>query len=211
LHPCMRALFVAGAAITIATITAAAPASAQTGAPATPPGYETPRATSPYGYPAPQYGTAPYGATVYQPIAPPPQAAPIAPPSTQARLVPVEHTSSIRGLWLPGLIVLPVTWVTTWTIASSAFEGDAATFAWIPIVGPWLMLTQDLYGSEAGVIVSGVVQGLAALALILGLSIKRTWVEEEYVIDPEAGVTARLRFDAISLPGGGMLGAQLTL
>lgn len=214
MHRCIPALFVLGASITIATT--ALPAHAQTVAPATPPGYETQRSPSPYGYGAPQYqtapyGAAPYGATVYQPIAPPPQAVPIAPPSPQARLVPVEHSASIRGLWLPGLIVLPITWVTTWTISTSAFEGDAATYSWIPIIGPWLMLTQDLYGADAGVIISGVVQGLSALALVLGLSIKRTWIEQEYVIEPASGATARLRIDAISLPGGGGLGAQLVL
>lgn len=108
------------------------------------------------------------------------------------RLMPVERTSTIRGLWLPGLIVLPVAWLTTMTISSSAFEGDAASYAWIPVVGPWLMLTQDLNGNDAGVIVSGIVQGLSTLAIILGLSIKRTWIEQEYVIDENSG--ARLRF-----------------
>ncbi|MDQ3035500.1 MAG: hypothetical protein M3Y87_24050 [Myxococcota bacterium] len=219
----MRALVVSLTSVALAVI--ASPAHAQSGDPHLPPGYDAPSAPvpapSPYGAPtygvppdaAAPYGSRPYGSRPYgyAPLAPPPRAAPIAPPTTQARLVPVEHSASIRGLWLPGLIVLPVAWVTTWTISSSAFEGDAATYAWIPVIGPWLMLTQDLGGNDAGIIVSGVVQGLSALALVLGLSIKRTWTEQEYVIDPATGATARVTFDAISLPGGGLLGARVEL
>lgn len=223
---CMRALVVSFATVLAAIALTASPprAHAQSGDPHLPPGYQTPEAAPAYGtpdqgappYQAPgaataPYGAAPYGAAPYAPIAPPPQAAPIAPPTTQARLVPVEHSESIRGLWLPGLIVLPVAWVTTWTISSSAFEGDAATYSWIPVIGPWLMLTQDLYGNDAGIIISGVVQGLSALALVLGVAIKRTWTEQEYVIDPETGATARVTFDAISLRGGGMIGARVEL
>lgn len=181
----------------------AAPSHAQTGAPQVPPGYE-PAQPTPY-----DARPAPYGAQP-QP-APPARVLPLAPPVPQARLVLVERTGSIRGLWLPGLIVLPVAWVTTWTVSSSAFVGDAATFSWIPVIGPWLMLTQDLNGNDAGIILSGVVQGVSALALILGLSIKRTWTEQEYVIDPATGATARVTFDAISLPGGGLAFARVEL
>lgn len=184
--------------------------------PAAPPGYESaspaqsappptlPQTTS---TPPPSYGygdVAPtYPGATYAPYGP------VAPPPTRARRVEVERTESIRGLWLPGLIVLPIAWVTTWTISTSAFYGDAATFSWIPVIGPWLMLTQDLNGNEAGIVVSGVVQGLASLAILLGLTIQRTYTDYEYVIEPAPG--ARLRLDAISLPGGGMIGASLEM
>jgi hypothetical protein len=179
------------------------PAEAQTGVPQAPAGYET--ATYPYA----SSTSAPRAAVPYVvvPNAPNEFASTTAAPVP--RLVSVERTSTIRGLWLPGLIVLPIAWLTTMTVASSTFEGDAASYAWIPVVGPWLMLTQDLNGNDAGVIVSGIVQGLSTLALVLGLAIKRTWVEQQYVIDQNSG--ARLRFDAISLPGGGLAGLQIQL
>lgn len=167
--------------VTLVSLGIALPAQAQLEVPQPPPGYEYQSAT-------------PYST---QSTAPMP------------RLESVERTSSIRGLWLPGLIVLPVAWLTTTTIASSTFEGDTVSYAWIPVVGPWLMLTQDLNGNDAGVIVSGIVQGLSALAIVLGVAIKRTWIEQRYVIDEQSG--ARLRFEAISLPGGGLAGLEIQL
>jgi hypothetical protein len=180
-------------------------AQAQDAAPAAPPGYVgMPASPGHASHPPPTSGAAaPIG--VYQ-VTP---GAAIAPPAVRARRVEVERSEAIRGLWLPALIVLPVAWVTTWTLSSSAFEGDALTYSWIPVVGPWLMLSQNTGGHEAGIIVSGVVQAAATLALVLGLTLRRTWVEHEYVIEPVAG--ARIRLDAISLPGGGMVGAQVEL
>lgn len=210
-----RAITSAAVALAVA-LAAPVSARAQTGDPHAPPGYETQRPTvvpaAPYGYE--QYGaqpgyatTAPQGQTVLV-VAQPIQAQPAQAMPPMER-VPVERSASIRGLWLPGLIVLPVAWVTTWTVSSSVFEGDAATYSWIPVLGPWLMLTQDLNGAESGIILSGVVQGVAALALVLGLTIRRTWTEYEY--RPAGGGTARISLDALTLPGGGMVGARIEL
>ncbi|UJR86930.1 hypothetical protein [Sandaracinus amylolyticus] len=187
---------------------------AQTPQPYTPPGYESappPDPSSPppsYGYEQPSQPTDPGAA--YGNVAPAaPYGTPVAPPAARARRVPVERSETIRGLWLPGLIVLPIAWVTTWTVSTTVFFDDAATFSWIPVIGPWLMLTQDLNGYEAGIVVSGVVQGLAALAIVLGLTIRRTYTDYEYVMEPAPG--ARLTIDAITLPGGGMIGARLEI
>lgn len=136
---------------------------------------------------------------------------PIAPAPMQGRMVEVERSTSIRALWLPGLIALPIAWISTWTAASSYLDGDALTYSWIPVIGPWLMLTQDLNGGEAGFIISGVIQGVAALMIVLGVSLRRSWTETQYVVEPAPGVRARVTFDAIALPGGGVVGAQLTL
>lgn len=106
----------------------------------------------------------------------------------QPRLVTEERSSSIKGLWLPGMIVLPVAWVMTWSIATAAFpESETASLAWVPVIGPWLMLGTDVNGAEGGIILSGVVQGIATLALVLGLSIRRTRTVQHYVIDPPGG------------------------
>ena len=71
------------------------------------------------------------------------------------------------------------------------------------------LVTLAVNGNDAGIIVSGIEQGLSALALVLGLTIQRTYLDYEYVIEPVPG--ARLGLDVISLPGGGMALASLQL
>ena len=176
-------------------------ADAQEGPPAVPPGYETASPpVAPESQPivvVPAYGAQPQptaqGVMPAAPIAP---GAPLALP--RARAVEVERSESIRALWLPGLIALPVAWLSTWTAASTYFVGDALTYAWIPVIGPWLMLTQDLNGFEAPVVISGIVQGAATLMIVLGLSLRRTYTATEYVYDPPA-----VTFDVAPMPGGG--------
>ena len=129
-------------------------------------------------------------------VAPGGPGAPIVMP--RARAVEVERSESIRALWLPGLIALPVAWLSTWTAASTYFVGDALTYAWIPVIGPWLMLTQDLNGYEAPVVISGIVQGAATLMIVLGLSLRRTYTATEYVLEPPP-----ITFDVAPMPGGG--------
>ena len=87
-------------------------------------------------------------------------------------------------------------------------SGDAATFSWIPIVGPWLMLSQDLFGYEAPVVISGIVQGAAAILIILGVSLRRTWTETEYVVDQQP---VRVSFDASPMEGGGFASVTVTM
>lgn len=149
----------------------------------------------------PAYGTPGYGASAYGAQAPAQgqmvvAGAPIGAP--RARAVEVERSESIRALWLPGLIALPVAWLSTWTAASTYFVGDALTYAWIPVIGPWLMLTQDLNGYEAPVVISGIVQGAATLMIVLGLSLRRTYTATEYVLEPPP-----ITFDVAPMPGGG--------
>src|SRR4051812_19209844 len=95
---------------------AAASASAQQGAP---------QAVAPYypaGYVAPPSMTATYVAPTLPEYAP--------------------RTTSIRGLWIPGLIGLPVAYVATWVNASLSFAAgsDGVNAAFIPLAGPWLVL-----------------------------------------------------------------------
>lgn len=120
-----------------------------------------------------------------------------------------EHEESIRGLWIPGLIGLPASWILTWAVATATtrLDGDAIEFSYIPIVGPWLMLGQPLNGEEAYYIAAGVFQAASALALVLGLSIRRTVREQVFV-------TGRMDLDATfelaPLPGGAAATARIT-
>ncbi len=180
----------AAALVLVATLALAAEARAQT-APAPPPAY----GVTTYSQPG--------SATVI--VAPQP-----APAMPAPRLVSEERSASIRGLWLPGLIVLPVAWISTWSTATSELEGDGATYSWIPVVGPWLMLTTDLGGSEALAVVSGIAQGAAAIMLVLGLSLRRTWTETYYVVDPPGGgAPIRLSWSASPIREGGVGSATL--
>ncbi len=191
-------------------VTSVSPAAAQTGAPEVPPGYATPPPSDPLivqPQPAGPQIVRSQPLVVVPAYAPP--IVPVASPPVRPQTIVVERSESIRALWLPGVIALPIAWISTWTSASSVFEGDALTYAWIPLIGPWLMLTQDLNGYEAGFVVLGVVQGAAALMMILGLTLRRSWTETQYVVDPIQG--ARVSFDAIALPGGGVAGVQLQL
>ncbi len=150
-------------------------------------------------------------AVVPVPVASPVQVLPplpAAPP--HVRTVQVEHSESLRALWLPGLIVLPAAWVFTWLYASSFLEGEGLAFAWLPVAGPWLMLSSDMNGQEAGVIAAGVVQGLATLAIVLGLSIQETHTSTALEIASLPGGLGTLSVDGGTLPGGGFVSARLS-
>lgn len=105
--------------------------------------------------------------------------APVAGPRIELR----EHDESLRSVWIPGLIGLPLAWILTWlpATASSSPEGDATEFSWIPLVGPFLMLGQPLNGGEAYYASAGAFQIASALALIIGLSVRRTVREQVWV------------------------------
>jgi hypothetical protein len=97
----------------------------------------------------------------------------LAPPAT-ATTSYERPTQSIRGLWIPGLIGLPISYVVTWATANTslpASEGNA--LAYIPVVGPWLVLTdQNAHGNAPFYVAMGLVQDISALCLVLGLAIR---------------------------------------
>lgn len=123
----------------------------------------------------------------------------------------VERSASIRGLWLPGLIALPISYVITWSVASATLSpgSDAVSYAFIPLVGPWLVLTGDANGGEGFYVAMGLIQDVAALCLILGLSIRQTWTETVFVADADDPRSARISIAPRPYAGG--MGAELTL
>lgn len=86
-----------------------------------------------------------------------------------------SETQSIRELWIPGLVGLPVSYVMTWVVASVSLPvgSTAAELAYIPVLGPWLMLGQGVNGSgEEFYATMGIVQGVSLVCLVLGLAIR---------------------------------------
>lgn len=118
--------------------------------------------------------------------------------------------TSIRGLWLTGLIALPVSWLLTWSVSATALptSSGGVAFAYIPVIGPWLMLTEALNGYEPFAVTMGVIQGAAALCLILGLTLRET-VEEQVWVISDLGGGRTLAVDGTFGPGGGMASATL--
>lgn len=117
---------------------------------------------------------------------------------------------SIRGLWLTGLIALPISWILTWSVSSTAlptYSGGIA-FSYIPVVGPWLMLTEPLNGYDGFAVTMGIVQATAATLLILGLVLRET-VEEQVWVVGDLGEGRTLALDASAGPTGGHAAATL--
>jgi hypothetical protein len=113
---------------------------------------------------------APYYPTGYTVQAQAPLVAPTVPPAAPAF---TPRTTSIRGLWIPGLVGLPVAWVATWVHASLSLSAgsDAVSAAFIPIAGPWMVLAEQ--NVDVGYYVTtGIVQDLSLICLVLGLVIR---------------------------------------
>lgn len=122
---------------------AANTASAQSGSPFTPTGYGA-------------------GTTYYAPT----------PPGAPSTLP--DRTTSVRGLWIPGLVGLPVAWVSTWVHASLSLPAgsDAVTSSFVPLAGPWLVLASAQSANVPYFVVTGIVQDVSLICLVLGLVIR---------------------------------------
>lgn len=175
----------------------------------------------PYGYPQqqppPGYGQQqPYYGQPYQ--QPQPYYAPQPVQPAQPRYV--DREESITGLWVSGVIILPVSWVLTWTTATATLDSsrdiDYWLWSWIPIVGPWAMIAQGDDGSRAlngeeiaGAAIAGVAQIAGLAMIILGATIKRTVRVATYALDGSERAP-ELTLGVAPTLGGGMLTAELT-
>jgi len=169
-----------------------------------PPGYGQPQpyAQPQYGQPyaQPQY---PY-AQQYQPYGPTYQAQP-------RRVTYVERETSVKGLWIPGVIVFGVSWILTGTFASAlSWDADYASWGWIPLAGPWMML--GVAGSDdevAGALIGGITQLAGVTMFILGLTLRQTVRVAQYSLDERDERAPQLAFDVLPAPAGGMVGLTL--
>lgn len=137
------------------------------------------------------------------------------PPNAEPQLTYVEESQSVPALWIPGVVLLPVSWIATWATATAlidpAWDGqqwEYYAYLWIPVVGPWLALGPANQDSEyAGAIVGGVTQLAGLTLIILGVTLRQTARVSVYADEREGGVT--LALTAGPAPGGGMLGLDL--
>lgn len=147
--------------------------------------------------------------------APPPPAYgtsyPTAYPAQTRQLRYVESTESIYGLWVTGLIVFPVSYVLTGTMATAlSYNDDYATYSWIPLVGPWLMLGEANGDAETGAAIAGGVAQLAGLTMfVLGLTLRRTVRVAVYALG-DGEHAPELALNPLPLAAGGGLSATLT-
>ena len=166
-------------------------------------------------YAQPQYGQPQYGQPQY-PYAQPqyPYAQQPYGPTYQAqprRLTYVERETSVKGLWIPGVIVFGASWILTGTFASArSYDPDYASWGWIPLAGPWMMLS--VAGSDdevAGALIGGITQLAGVTMFILGLTLRQTVRVAQYSLDERDGRSPQLALDVLPAPAGGMVGLTL--
>ena len=124
----------------------------------------------------------------------------------------VEQTSSIKGLWIPGIIIFGVSWALTGVMGSSlSFDSDYQTWSWVPLVGPWVALSYANNDTEAtGSLIGGIAQAAGLAMFILGISIQRTVRVATYAFGREDDQAPELAFDVLPAAGGGQLGLTLS-
>ncbi len=175
-----------------------------------PPGYGQP----PPGYgqpPPPAYGQQPYVQQPYgqQPYGQQPYYGQPSYPVRQRQLQYVDSETSIKALWIPGIILFGVSYVLTASLASELSFGDYALFAWIPLVGPWFMVDAASNDDE---IIGGVLGGIGQLGgltmFILGLVMKEPVRTAVYVDNSERPTS--LSFDLRPEPYGASAVVSLT-
>jgi len=132
------------------------------------------------------------------------------PPQRQLRYEEVE--TSIKGLWIPGIIIFGVSYVLTGTMGSTlGLTSDYADWSWVPLIGPWVMLANSVNDDEAtGALIGGIAQTAGLAMFVLGLAITRTVRVARYVLNEGDDRSPQLAFDVLPAAGGGQLGLTLS-
>lgn len=182
--------------------------------PPPPPSYGQPTYGQPYGYGQPTYGGPPtYGPPTYgQPYGQPqyPGYAPTyAAPTRRVRYE--QRETSIKGLWIPGIIVFGVSYALTSSVATLSADTEYVDYSFIPLVGPWLMVgTANNDDEVAGAIVSGLAQTAGVLMFALGLVLRQTVRVAVYSLDERDERAPRLALEVAPAPAGGIAGLSLS-
>jgi len=163
-----------------------------------PPGYGQ---QQPYPQQQPPYQQPPYQQQPYAPT--------YAPPQRQIHYENVQ--TSIKALWIPGVIVFGVGWVLTGTFGGFSMNSDYNTWTWIPLIGPWVALTYANNSDEtAGAVVGGIAQ-IAGLAMfVLGMTLTRTVRVARYSLNEGDPRSPELALDVLPAPGGAQIGLALS-
>ena len=158
-----------------------------------------------YGQPPPGYGQQqPYA----QPYAQPQYQQPV---YQQPQVRYVERSSTIKGLWIPGIIVYGVSYGLSASFGQLGWSSDYNTWMWVPLIGPWGALTYATNEDEtAGAVLGGVLQTAGLTMFILGLSLQRTVRVAVYALDEHDERSPTLAFEALPTVGGAQLGVTLS-
>jgi len=122
-----------------------------------------------------------------------------------------DRETTIKGLWIPGVIIFGVSWGLTSVFASSlSFSDDYATWSFVPLVGPWVALGYANTDAETtGSVIAGIAQTAGLAMFVLGLSLTRTVRVATYSLGDEEQAP-RLAFDLLPTPGGARAGLTLS-
>lgn len=169
------------------------------------------RPASPSAGAAPAPAGAPSTAGSYAPSAGPDA------PLYDVRATPhAKRRSSIKGLWIPSLILWSTTYAATVAVTAGIVAGERSSNgavigeSAIPFAGPWVMIADDHNkidkdsGRMALSVLSGVVQDVCLLGFILGVSLHTGGSEAAKSQGP------RLSASPVIAPGYAGLTASLT-
>lgn len=156
-----------------------------------PPGYGQPYAQPQYGQP---YGQ-PYAPTYVQP---------------QRQVTYVDQETSVKGLWIPGIVIFGVSYVLTGSMGILGSSADYRGYAWIPLAGPWMMLGEARTDDEVtGALVGGVAQLAGLTMFVLGLTLRQTVRVAVYTLERHERAP-QLALDLLPTPAGGQLGVTFS-
>lgn len=124
----------------------------------------------------------------------PPGAAWTLPPPPRVELPVVEEqTRELRGLWIPGALILGAGWIAS-GVATLASDSDAMArgLGFLPVLGPWIQLERG--GNDPlltlSLWVSGIAQAAGLAMTVIGASVRRRVRSVEVAIAPTEGGAA---------------------
>lgn len=154
-------------------------------------------------YPQQQPYQQPYAQQPYQ------QAPTYAPAQRQVRYE--DRQTSVKALWIPGIIVVGVAWGLTSTFGAFSSDVDFNTWCLVPLIGPWVALTFANDEDETvGAVVGGIAQVAGLAMFVLGLTLNRTVSVPVYSFDRDDERSPQLAVDLRPAPGGGQVGLALS-
>lgn len=168
-------------------------------APYAPPGYENqPSPATP--------GAGPYQLVPrYDPRTPGLYATSLAGPRT------VERQTSIKALYIPGIIVFAASYSLSAAFGALSNSGEYSAWSAVPLIGPWVALGYASLDSEiGGSVFGGLMEAAGLVMFVLGLTLKRTVEVPVYSADPGDPLRGILTVRSVPVPAGGGIGLALT-
>ena len=132
-------------------------------------------------------------------------------PQAQPQPMYEDRETSIKALWIPGIIVFGVSYIMNGLFSTAlSSSGDYRDWSWAPLIGPWVALgfanTDD---ERTGSVIGGLTQAVGATLFILGITLTRTVRVARYSFG-NGDQSPELAFDVLPTPGGARAGLTLT-